>query len=152
MISVTLIAAKMGRVLRSNAMGIIILAASAMARAHSYAPWKVDQQRTPVHWLESFTTPAVWGVVWAVIAVTLLCAIVWEKLTPIAVGMVVAMHAAWCLSFTWQTIIGESPRAWVTAISYGSTAAIVLWAFSRAYPSVRFDIDQKRTETIPPRG
>ncbi|AKN77510.1 Uncharacterised protein [Corynebacterium ulcerans] len=133
-----------GRGFRSTSAGLAVLSVSALLRAWSYAPWKVDQQRAPVHWLESLTAPMVWGGVWAVIAVVAIAAMVRRCLLPLAVGMVVAMHAAWCLSFTWQTIIGESPRAWVTAISYGSTALLVLWAFSRAYPTVRIDLDRRR--------
>lgn len=139
----------LGRAVRSTRAGLLILATSAMLRAWSYAPWQVDQQRRPVHWLESLTTPMVWGGVWAFIAFMLGVAIFCHRLIPIAVGLVVSMHAAWCLSFTWQTLIGASPRAWVTAISYGSTSLLVLWAFSRAYPTVRIDLGDRRED---PRG
>ncbi|CAB0634217.1 hypothetical protein ACQQ7I_05170 [Corynebacterium diphtheriae] len=132
-----------GRAVRSTRAGLLILATSAMLRAWSYAPWQVDQQRRPVHWLESLTTPMVWGGVWAGIAFMLVVAIFCHRLIPIAVGLVVSIHAAWCLSFTWQTLIGESPRAWVTAISYGSTSLLVLWTFSRAYPPPHMDIRRR---------
>ncbi|CAB0495598.1 hypothetical protein CIP107534_00552 [Corynebacterium diphtheriae] len=132
-----------GRAVRSTRAGLLILSISAMLRAWSYAPWQVDQQRRPVHWLESLTTPMVWGGVWAGIAFMLVVAIFCHRLIPIAVGLVVSIHAAWCLSFTWQTLIGESPRAWVTAISYGSTSLLVLWTFSRAYPPPHMDIRRR---------
>ncbi|CAB0495124.1 hypothetical protein CIP100629_00508 [Corynebacterium diphtheriae] len=132
-----------GRAVRSTRAGLLILATSAMLRAYSYTPWQVNQQRSPVHWLESLTTPMVWGGVWAGIAFMLVVAIFCHRLIPIAVGLVVSIHAAWCLSFTWQTLIGESPRAWVTAISYGSTSLLVLWTFSRAYPPPHMDIRRR---------
>ncbi|CAB0507153.1 hypothetical protein AY551_01255 [Corynebacterium diphtheriae bv. gravis] len=150
MINLSKIRARIGRALRSDETGLIILAVSATARAYSYTPWKVNQQRTPVHWLESFTTPMVWGGVWATIAALIIASIFRKRLIPIAVGMVIFMHAAWFGSFMAQTIFGESARAWVTAISYGTLAALTMWAFSRAYPTIRFDLD-KKTKTIPPR-
>lgn len=140
---------KVGRAVRSNKTGLGILSVSAALRAWSYSSWALDQSRAPVHWLEGITTPMVWGIVWAAIAFMLGVAIFCYRVIPVAVGLVVSMHAAWCLSFTWQTLIGESPRAWVTAIGYGSTSLLVLWAFSRAYPTVRIDLGDRRED---PRG
>lgn len=72
----------LGRAVRSTRAGLLILATSAMLRAWSYAPWQVDQQRNPVHWLESLTTPMVWGGVWAVIAFMLGVAIFLPQAHP----------------------------------------------------------------------
>ncbi|CAB0766285.1 hypothetical protein FRC0104_02433 [Corynebacterium diphtheriae] len=135
--------ATLSRIFRSDKTGLAILATAAALRSYSYSPWKLDQNRTPVHWLESLTTPMVWGGVWALISVAVVISIIVPRLIPIAVGLVVSIHAAWCLSFAWQTLIGESPRAWVTAISYGSTSLLVLWTFSRAYPPPRMDIRRR---------
>lgn len=134
---------KAGRAVRSNKTGLGILAVSAALRAWSYSSWALNQSRDPVHWLEGLTTPMVWGIVWACTSLLLIVAMAADKLVPVAVGIVISMHAAWCVSFAWQTLIGESSRAWVTAIGYGSTALLVLWSFSRAYPSVRIDLDRK---------
>ncbi|MBG9349222.1 hypothetical protein [Corynebacterium belfantii] len=134
---------KVGRAVRSNKTGLGILSVSAALRAWSYSSWALDQSRAPVHWLEGLTTPMVWGIVWACTSLLLIVAMAADKLVPVAVGIVISMHAAWCVSFAWQTLIGESSRAWVTAIGYGSTALLVLWSFSRAYPSVRIDLDRR---------
>lgn len=119
------------RLLASTRTGLVILAAAAALRAVSYTPWVLDQDRAPAHWLEALLDPWTWSIVWALVVILLVAAIRAPRLIPAAVGAVVALHASWCLSFLWVSVIGEAPRGWVTAISYGSTAALVAWAFAR---------------------
>ena len=101
---------KASRAVTSDNSGLAILGATALVRAVSYAPWFVDTDRTPAHWLEGLLPAPAWSIVWLFIAVACMAAIITPRLLPMAVGMTVAINAMWALSFIGITITGESPR------------------------------------------
>ena len=101
---------KASRAVTSDNAGLAILGTTALVRAVSYAPWFVDTDRTPAHWLEGLLPAPAWSIVWLLIAVACMAAIITPRLLPVAVGLTVAINALWALSFIGITITGESPR------------------------------------------
>ena len=120
---------KASRVVTSDQAGLAILGLTALVRAVSYAPWFVDTDRTPAHWLEGLLPAPAWAIVWLVIAVACMAAIITPRLLPMAVGMTVAINAMWALSFIGITITGESPRGYVSALGYAAVAFLTMWGF-----------------------
>ena len=110
------------RAVTSDNAGLAILGTTALVRAVSYAPWFVNTDRTPAHWLEGLLPAPAWSVVWLLIAVACMAAIITPRLLPIAVGLTVAINAMWALSFIGITITGESPRGYVSALGYAAVA------------------------------
>ena len=122
---------KASRAVTSDNSGLAILGATALVRAVSYAPWFVNTERTPAHWLEGLLPAPAWSIVWLVIAVACMAAIITPRLLPIAVGLTVAINALWVLSFIGITITGESPRGYVSALGYAAVAFLTMWGFGR---------------------
>src|SRR5699024_613770 len=98
---------KASRAVTSDNAGLAILGATALRRALSYAPWFVNTDRKPAHWLEGLLPAPAWSIVWLLIAVACMAAIITPRLLPMAVGMTVAINAMWALSFIGITITGE---------------------------------------------
>ena len=122
---------KASRVVTSDRAGLAILGLAALVRAVSYAPWFVNTERTPAHWLEGLLPAPAWSIVWLLIAVACMAAIITPRLLPIAVGLTVAINAMWALSFIGITITGESPRGYVSALGYAGVAFLTMWGFGR---------------------
>ena len=122
---------KASRVVTSDQAGLAILGLSALVRAVSYAPWFVNTDRTPAHWLEGLLPAPAWAIVWLFIAVVCMAAIITPRLLPIAVGLTVAINTLWALSFIGITITGESPRGYVSALGYAAVAFLTMWGFGR---------------------
>ena len=85
---------KASRVVTSDQAGLAILGVSALVRAVSYAPWFVDTDRTPAHWLEGLLPAPAWSIVWLLIAVACMAAVITPRLLPIAVGLTVEIGRA----------------------------------------------------------
>ena len=122
---------KASRVVTSDQAGLAILGVSALVRAVSYAPWFVNTERTPAHWLEGLLPAPAWSIVWLFIAVVCMAAVITPRLLPIAVGLTVAINTLWALSFIGITITGESPRGYVSALGYAAVAFLTMWGFGR---------------------
>ena len=119
------------RVVTSDQAGLAVLGVSALVRAVSYAPWFVNTDRTPAHWLEGLLPAPALAIVWLLIAAACMAAIITPRLLPIAVGLTVAINAMWALSFIGITITGESPRGYVSALGYAAVAFLTMWGFGR---------------------
>ena len=122
---------KASRVVTSDQAGLAILGLTALVRAVSYAPWFVNTDRTPAHWLEGLLPAPAWSFVWLVIAVACMAAVITPRLLPIAVGLTVAINTLWALSFIGITITGESTRGYVSALGYAAVAFLTMWGFGR---------------------
>ena len=122
---------KASHAVTSDKAGLAVLGVSALVRAVSYAPWFVNTDRTPAHWLEGLLSAPAWSIVWLFIAVACMAAIITPRLLPIAVGLTVAINALWALSFLGITITGESPRGYVSALGYAAVAFLTMWGFGR---------------------
>ena len=122
---------KASHAVTSDNAGLAILGITAFVRAVSYAPWLVDMDRTPAHWLEGLLPAPAWSIVWLLIAVACMAAIITPRLLPIAVGVTVAINAMWALSFLGITITGESTRGYVSALGYAAVAFLTMWGFGR---------------------
>ena len=122
---------KASRVVTSDQAGLAVLGVSALVRAVSYAPWFVNTDRTPAHWLEGLLPAPAWSIVWLLIAVACMAAIITPRLLPVAVGLAVAINTLWGWSFIGITITGESPRGYVSALGYAAVAFLTMWGFGR---------------------
>ena len=122
---------KASHAVTSDKAGLAVLGVSALGRAVSYAPWFVNTDRTPAHWLEGLLPAPAWAIVWLFIAVACMAAIITPRLLPMAVGMTVAINSLWALSFIGITITGESPRGYVSALGYAAVAFLTMWGFGR---------------------
>ena len=74
---------KVSRAVTSDNAGLAILGTTALVRAVSYAPWFVNTDRTPAHWLEGLLPAPAWSIVWLIIAVACISAIITPRLLPI---------------------------------------------------------------------
>ena len=119
------------RAVTSDNAGLAILGTTALVRAVSYAPWFVNTDRTPAHWLEGLLPAPAWAIVWLLIAAACMAAIIAPRLLPIAVGLTVAINALWAISFIGIWISGESTRGYVSALGYFAVAFLTMWGFGR---------------------
>lgn len=117
----------------TDGMGLLIIGAASIGRGISYSPPVMDPHTKASHVAESWATMDVWAIVW--IGIGLLCvgsAFAWRsRAAAVAVGLAVGIHALWSVSFLWGTLAGDSPRGYVSALSYGLIAVLALWAFGR---------------------
>jgi ABC-type nickel/cobalt efflux system permease component RcnA len=74
-----------------------------------------------------------WSLVWVAVGVLCIGTAPWHRTltAAIAVGAGVGMHLLWGLSFLWATIHGDSPRGWVSSVSYIMIVALVSWSVWR---------------------
>lgn len=119
---------------RTISGGMWIIGVATLARGVSYLPALVNPERSAAHFLETLLPPTAWAWAWLAAGVVALAASVCHRLLPLALGGVVGLHALWALSFFSATFTGDSPRGWVSAISYAAVAALAVWGFSRADP------------------
>lgn len=122
---------KASRAVTSDHAGLAILGIAALVRAFSYAPFVVNTNRSPAHWLEGLLPAPAWSIVWLLIAVVCMAAIIAPRLLPMAVGLTVAINALWALSFIGITVTGESSRGYVSALGYAAVAFLTMWGFGR---------------------
>lgn len=119
------------RFIRSDAMGLLILAVATIARGVSYLRPFVNPERDPAHWLEGLLQPTLWAWVWIAGGLLALASCFIDRLQPAALGITVGLHTAWAFSFIGGTMTGDTSRGWVSAISYITILALSLWAFGR---------------------
>ena len=119
---------------RTISGGMWIIGVVTLARGVSYLPALVNPERSAVHFLENLLPPTAWAWVWLGAGALALVASVRHRLLPLALGGAVGLHALWALSFFSATFTGDSPRGWVSAISYAGITALAVWGFSRADP------------------
>ena len=119
------------RFLRSDSMGLFILAVATIARGVSYLSPFLNPNRNPAHWLEGLMQPTLWAWVWIAGGLLALASCFASRLQPAALGITVGLHTAWALSFIGSTMTGDTSRGWVSAISYITILALSLWAFGR---------------------
>lgn len=115
----------------TDACGLVILGVLAIVRGVSYVPPLVDPSRPPTHYMEMLLSPPAWAVVWITIGAGCLVAACWRPLQPLAVGVIVGIHAVWAASFIAATLLGEQSRAWVSSLGYIATVALTLYAYRR---------------------
>ena len=122
---------KFGTWFKSDEAGLTILALLTIIRGLSYVPPLINPDRMPAHYLEGWASPTLWAVVWVAAGVFCLAATLIPKLLPAAVGLAVGLHAAWAMSFLMGTILGDTPRAWVSALNYLGVVFLSLYAYGR---------------------
>lgn len=116
---------------KTDEAGLTILALLTIIRGLSYAPPLINPDRTPAHYLEGWASPTVWAGIWVTAGIFCLAATFIPKLLPVAVGLAVGLHAAWAMSFLMGTILGDTPRAWVSALNYLGVVFLALYAYGR---------------------
>lgn len=116
---------------KTDEAGLTILALLTFIRGLSYVPPLINPDRTPAHYLEGWASPTVWASIWVTVGVFCLAATFIPKLLPAAVGLAVGLHAAWAMSFLMGTILGDAPRAWVSALNYLGVIFLALYAYGR---------------------
>lgn len=114
----------------TDAPALVILGIGLLLRGVSYMPHLVGDSPSS-HPAEGFFPIQVWGVIWAAVGIACLVATVWERAAPAAIGAGVGLHAIWAMSFVADSIIDHSPRGWLPAVGYASTALLVMWAVWR---------------------
>lgn len=116
----------------SDAAGLVICGIATMARGVSYLPGFVSSDRPPAHYLEGILQPYFWAGIWILVGVLCLVAVAVPQVAPMAVGLVVGLHASWGTSFmAGQFFDDRLGRAWVSALSYYLICLLVVWAFGR---------------------
>lgn len=116
---------------KSDEAGLAILALLTIIRGLSYVPPLINTARTPAHYLEGWASPTLWAGIWIAAGAFCFAATLIPKLLPAAVGLAVGLHAAWAMSFLMGTILGDAPRAWVSALNYLGVVFLALYAYGR---------------------
>ena len=123
----------LNRWLTTDGAGMAILGILAALRGLAYTPWATSDSIRSSHVMESWAPLWAWSLVWFIIAA--LCAygaVRWRgRIAGVALGATVGIHFLFGASFLWGTISGDSPRGWVSALSYFGLAALAFWAFAR---------------------
>ena len=119
------------RAVTSDASGLIALGTTSIVRAYSYMPGNVNTNRAPAHWLEGLISPDSWAWVWLTLGILAITSAVLPRLMPLAVGLIVALHAMCAISFMAIQIFGPNPRAYVSALGYFTVAWLATWGFGR---------------------
>lgn len=72
----------------------------------------------------------VWGLVWVAAGAWCLVSSLWPRstLARLALSAGVGLHLIWAGSFLAATLTGDSPRGWVSSVSYGSIVALTFIA------------------------
>lgn len=125
---------------RFAAFALLLLGALAIARGQSYF-W-VDTAPTGL-WAAGDLLPiAMWGWVWIVGGALAVVAVWWPRVLVAAAAIMIAVNVVWIASFLAAWLVGDSPRAYVSAISYGHgllSWLVVPWMVNhvRAYEEAR---------------
>ena len=114
----------------TDAPALLVLGTGLLLRGMSYLPHFVGDSPSS-HPAEGFFPIHVWGAIWIVVGLACLVATVWDRVAPVAIGAGVGLHAIWAMSFLADSIIEQSPRGWIPAVSYASIAILVMWAVWR---------------------
>lgn len=111
---------------------LVLVGLAVLARGVSYLPsvYSGDSQ----HPAEGLIPLDWWAMVWVVIGVFsivmgLLPSL--QRANAVAVGLCVGLHLLWASSFLLASASGERPRGWVSAVSYGLIAVLMVWAVWR---------------------
>ena len=117
----------------TDGAGLAILGTLATFRGLAYTPLATTASVRSSHVMESWMPLWAWSGVWLIIAaICVYGAFRWRgRVAGLALGMTVGLHFLFGASFLWGTISGESPRGWVSALSYLTIAALAVWAFAR---------------------
>lgn len=120
----------LGHWLRSGWCGMTILGLSVLARGLCYLPPVIPEgHKIPA--LETALPLQAWTALWLIIGtLTLLCAAGRRAMAPM-VGMCIGVHMLWACLYVGAWIMGNSPRGYITALSYVTISLIGLWAFGR---------------------
>lgn len=121
----------LARAVTSDKSGLIALGATSIVRAYSYMPGNINPDRLPAHWLEAIMPPTSWAWVWLTLGILAITSAVLPRLMPLAVGLIVALHAMWAISFMTIQIFGPNTRAYVSALGYFTVAWLAAWGFGR---------------------
>lgn len=100
------------------------MAAAAIMRAWSYLEPGLTAPPNQLAFVGALIPVTAYAFVWLATGLTLILAVVWARLMPIAVAAFVGMHLLWALSFISSWMFLNSPRAWVSAISYVTLAGL----------------------------
>lgn len=127
-----------GRALRSDWTGVLILTLVVLARGLCYLPALIPHgHRIPA--LERYLPLWSWSTLWLAAGVVGLVVIVCRARSwlPMATGVIVALHTLWGAMYIAAWASGASERGYITALSYLTVAAVATWAFGRGDPTRR---------------
>lgn len=120
--------------------GLAILGIGIILRGISYLPIIMGNDARASHPAEGVLTMDQWAVIWIAIGTLCMVATVWDRAAPAALGAGVGLNILWGASFIADGVIDQSPRGWLPAVGYVSTALLILWAVWRGS---RDDIPQE---------
>lgn len=133
--------------LRSGWMGLVLISASTVIRGLFYLP-PVIPPGHQIPALEVYLPTVSWALVWiAAGAFGFLCA-GFRRGLSFAVGLATALHVAWGCMYTSAWLLGFSERGYITALSYFSLAALIVWAYSRTSSSIPAIIVEDSVEGV----
>lgn len=113
--------------IRTDWGGLAIIALFTLLRGWAYLPYNTEGHVIPAveRWV-----PTTWAaVVWIIVGLLGLLAVALRRMGSMLVGVSLGLHTLWALLYLSGWIASESPRGYVTAISYAGFVALVLWAF-----------------------
>ena len=129
------------RIRHSLWTGLFIIAASTVVRGVFYLPGVVEPYDVPA--MEQLAPMDVWAAVWITIGLFGCVAAVARRFGATAISLVLSLHGLQAVLYIASWIQGESPRGYVSALTYLLVVVFVLWAFSRGR-STEVRVDQYR--------
>lgn len=106
--------------------GVVLMAAVCITRAWSYLEPGLTAPPNQLAFISEFIPVTTYVFMWLGAGVILFSALFIRRALPWGMGLFAGMHLMWALSFTASWLILESPRAWVSAISYVGLAGMSL--------------------------
>ncbi|AZA08687.1 hypothetical protein [Corynebacterium pseudopelargi] len=118
----------------TDSMAALILGVGMLLRGCSYIPGILGAPPTGgSHPAEGTLPISAWGWVWITTgtACVVLAFVRAPRCEAIFLSIGVGLHVLWACSFLTAALSGESPRGWVSSLSYFMVAFLALWAIWR---------------------
>lgn len=115
----------------SDGVALLVLGLGIFARGVSYIP---DDGRSVSHPAEAALPMGAWAGVWIGVGLACIVTARWaeSQAAAVALGVGVGLNLLWAGSFFATSLTGEMPRGWVSAVSYLSISALVMWSTWRS--------------------
>lgn len=115
----------------SDGVALLVLGLGILARGISYIP---DDGKSVSHPAEAALPMSVWAGVWIGVGLACIVTARWAEspAAAVALGVGVGLNLLWAGSFLAVSLTGDTPRGWVSAVSYLSISVLVVWSTWRS--------------------
>lgn len=104
--------------------GLVLMGLACLARAWSYLEPGLTAPPNQLAFVGEIIPFSSYSLVWAGAGVICFASVAVRRVMPWGFGLFAGLHLLWALSFFASWLVLESPRAWVSAISYITLAGL----------------------------